>query len=41
VFTGEFQFVGDLAPVALYTSAVLVMWCLCYWLYRNRIFLRL
>jgi predicted acyltransferase len=41
VFTGEFQFVGDLAPVALYTSAVLVMWCLCYWLYRNKIFLRL
>jgi predicted acyltransferase len=41
VFTGEFRFVGDLAPVALYSSAVLVMWCLCYWLHRHRIFLRL
>jgi len=41
VFTGEFRWMGDLQPVALYTAGVLVMWSLCYWLYRRKIFLRL
>lgn len=41
VFTGNFQFLGDLAPVALYTSGVLVMWYLCYWLYQRKIFFKL
>jgi len=41
VFTGNFEFLGDLAPVALYTSGVLVMWYLCYWLYRRKIFFKL
>lgn len=41
VFTGKFEFVGDLAPVALYSAGVLVMWYLCYWLYQRKIFFKL
>lgn len=40
VFTGRFKFIGDLAPVAQAMVVVLVMWSLCYWLYRRRIFLK-
>jgi predicted acyltransferase len=40
VFTGRFKFVGDLAPVAQAIAVVLVMWSLCYWLYKRRIFLK-
>ena len=41
VFTGNFVFVGTLAPVAQSCAVLLVMWSLCYWLYRHKIFLRL
>ena len=41
VFTGRFLFIGDLAPVAQATAVVLVMWCLCYWLYQRKIFFKI
>ena len=41
VFTGNFAFLGTLAPVAQACAVLLVMWSLCYWLYRHKIFLRL
>ena len=40
-FTGRFTFAGTLAPVAQSCAVLLVMWSMCYWLYRNNIFLRL
>lgn len=40
VFTFRYQFIGTLAPVAQACTVVLVMWYLCYWLYRRRIFLK-
>jgi predicted acyltransferase len=39
-FTGGFRFVGDLAPVAEMCSVLVVFWFLCYWLYRQKIFLK-
>lgn len=41
VFTFHFGFIGTLAPVAQSCAVLLVMWYLCYWLYKRRIFLRL
>ena len=41
VFTGKFAFLGAFGPVAQSCAVLLVMWSLCYWLYRHRIFLRL
>lgn len=41
VFTGKFTFLGAFGPVAQSCAVLLVMWSLCYWLYRHRIFLRL
>jgi predicted acyltransferase len=40
VFTGNYAFLGDLAPVAQATTVVLTMWYLCYWLYQRRIFFK-
>jgi predicted acyltransferase len=40
-FTGGFAFAGDLQPVARACSALLVMWYLCYWLYKRKIFLKI
>jgi len=40
VFTGRFQPIGDLAPVAQSITVVLIMWYLCYWLYKRKIFLK-
>ena len=40
-FSGGFQFVGALAPVAQNCAILLVFWYLCYFLYRHRIFLKL
>lgn len=39
-FTGGFQFVGALAPVAQNCAILLVFWCLCYFLYKHKIFLK-
>jgi len=41
VFTFHYSFIGKLAPVVQATTVLLVMWYLCYWLYRRRIFLKL
>lgn len=41
VFTGRFPFAGILSPVLQATAVLLVMWYLCYWLYKRRIFLRI
>lgn len=40
-FTGGFRVAGDLQPVAESCGALLVMWYLCYWLYRRKIFLKI
>lgn len=41
VFTGNFKFLGTFGPVAQSCAVLLVMWSMCYWLYRHKIFLRL
>ncbi len=41
VFTFHFSFLGTFAPVAQSTAVLLVMWYLCYWLYKQRIFIKL
>jgi predicted acyltransferase len=41
VFTFHFAFLGTFAPVAQSTAVLLVMWYLCYWLYKQKIFIRL
>jgi predicted acyltransferase len=41
VFTGKFQFLGTPAPVIQSCTVLLVMWCLCYWLYKRKIFFKL
>jgi len=40
VFTGEFKFIGALAPVAQSCAVLLVIWYVTYWLYQRKIFLR-
>jgi heparan-alpha-glucosaminide N-acetyltransferase len=41
VFTFQFRWLGEFAPVAQACTVLLAMWCLCYWLYERRIFLKL
>jgi predicted acyltransferase len=41
VFTFHYNFIGKLAPVAQATTVLAVMWYMCYWLYKRRIFLKL
>jgi heparan-alpha-glucosaminide N-acetyltransferase len=41
VFTLRFQWLGDFGPVAQSCTVLLVMWYLCYWLYKRKIFLKL
>jgi predicted acyltransferase len=40
-FTGGYQFIGALAPVAQQCTVMLVLWYLCYWLYKRKIFIKL
>ena len=40
VFTGGFQFIGTLAPVAQSCAVLIVIWYMTYWLYHRKIFLR-
>jgi heparan-alpha-glucosaminide N-acetyltransferase len=40
-FTGNFEWVGDLAPVVHAMAATAAMWYLCYWLYQRRIYFKL
>lgn len=41
VFTLRYTWLGDFAPVAQSCTVLLVMWYLCYWLYKRRIFFKL
>jgi predicted acyltransferase len=41
VFTGNYRLLGDFAPVAQSCTVLLVMWYLCFWLYRRKIFFKL
>ena len=41
VFTFRFTFLGDFAPVAQACTVLLVMWYMCYWLYKRKIFFKL
>lgn len=41
VFTLRFEWLGNFAPVAQSCAVLLAMWCLCYWLYRRKIFFKL
>jgi heparan-alpha-glucosaminide N-acetyltransferase len=41
VFSGRFTSAGIFSPVLQATTVLLVMWYLCYWLYKRKIFLRL
>jgi heparan-alpha-glucosaminide N-acetyltransferase len=41
VFTKDYQWLGDFAPVAQSCTVLLVMWYLCFCLYRRKIFFKL
>ena len=41
VFTLRYTWLGDFAPVAQSCTVLLVMWYLCYWLYKRKIFFKL
>jgi heparan-alpha-glucosaminide N-acetyltransferase len=41
VFTGNYHWIGTLAPVAQSCTVLLLMWYACYWLYKHKIFFRL
>jgi predicted acyltransferase len=41
VFTGNYYWIGTLAPVAQSCTVLLVMWYACYWLFKHKIFFRL
>lgn len=41
VFTLNFEFLGQFAPVAQACAVLAVMWLLCYWLYTRKIFFKL
>lgn len=40
VFTFHYRFIGKLAPVAQACTVLLLMWSMCYWLYKRKIFLK-
>lgn len=41
VFTLRYEWLGEFAPVAQSCTVLAVMWYLCYWLYRRKIFFKL
>jgi predicted acyltransferase len=41
VFTLHYTWLGDFASVAQACTVLLVMWYMCYWLYKRKIFLKL
>ena len=41
VFTFRYEWIGQFAPVAQACTVLLVMWYMCYWLYRRKIFFKL
>ena len=40
VFTGGFQFLGTPAPVIQSLAVLAVIWCMAYWLYKRKIFIK-
>jgi len=40
VFTFHYTFIGTIAPVVQACTVLLVMWAMCYWLYRRKIFFK-
>lgn len=40
-FTGNFGFLGDLGTIPQNLLVMLVMWSLCYWLYKRNIFIKI
>jgi heparan-alpha-glucosaminide N-acetyltransferase len=41
VFTGKFWYLGDLGAIPQNLAVLAVMWYLCYWLYKHKIFIRI
>jgi predicted acyltransferase len=41
IHLGRSWFIGDYAPVVESVAVLLVLWLICLWLYRQRIFLRI
>jgi predicted acyltransferase len=41
VFTGKFEWLGLLGPVALDCAVLGVMWWMCYWLYQRKAFVKI
>ncbi|MEZ5401562.1 MAG: hypothetical protein R2729_17955 [Bryobacteraceae bacterium] len=41
VFTGNFAWVGTLAPVAHAVATLGVVWWMCYWLYQRRVWVKI
>ncbi len=41
VFSHEYAVLGKWGPVAQAVSIFVVMWCLCHWLYKRRIFIKI
>jgi predicted acyltransferase len=40
VFTGRFEWVGELAPVLHACATLAVIWYLCWWLYQRKLFIK-
>jgi predicted acyltransferase len=40
-FTGNFAFLGDLGAMPQHLVVLAGLWCLCYWLYRRKIYIRI
>ena len=40
VFTFHYTFIGKLAPVMQASTVLLLMWYMCYWLYKRKIFFK-
>jgi heparan-alpha-glucosaminide N-acetyltransferase len=41
VFTGHFWYLGDLGAIPQNIVVLAIMWSMCYWLYKNKIFIRI
>lgn len=40
-FTGKFEWLGLLGPIALDLTVLAVMWSMCYWLYQRKAFVKI
>ena len=41
VFTGRFEWLGTLGPVAHACAVLAVMWWMCWWLYQRKAFVKI